>query len=49
MHSFQTLLKDLGTLAHNVVGVPESDQTFMLKTNATPFQNHVFGLAGVVT
>jgi len=49
VHSFQTLLKDLGTLAQNLVCIQgsESHGTFTVKTNATAFQKHVFEISGV--
>jgi len=49
VHSFQTLLKDLGTLARNFVRVPgtESGELISLTTNSTDFQQHVFELAEV--
>lgn len=51
VHSFQTLLQDMGTLCHNEVSVAGSDpgtDTFMIKTKPTEFQNHVLNLAGIV-
>jgi hypothetical protein len=51
VHSFQTLLKDLGTLALNRVRVGGGDDrekgSFHIKTKPTPFQRHVFELAGI--
>ncbi len=49
VHSFQTLLKDLGTLARNLVRVPgaESSELMSVTTNSTDFQRHVLELAGV--
>jgi len=48
VHSFQTLLKDLGTLAQNLVRIPgrETHGTFTVKTTPTDFQKHVFDLTG---
>ncbi len=47
VHSFQTLLQDMGTLCHNEVGVEGSEETFMMKTKPTKFQSHVLTLAGI--
>lgn len=48
VHSFQTLLADLGTLAKNRVRVAgsKSPQQFSITTQPTAFQRHVFELAG---
>lgn len=50
VHSFQTLLADLGTLTKNRVRLSEhsaSGQEFYVLTEPTPFQKHVFELIGV--
>jgi transposase len=49
VHSFQTLLKDMGTLCRNLVRMEGSphESTFMVKTQPTEFQAHVFNLAGI--
>jgi transposase len=51
VHSFQTLLKDLSTLALNQVRVASGDDkekgSFLIKTKPTPFQKHVFGLVSI--
>ena len=48
MHSFQTLLADLGTLAKNRVRLVGSENAeFYQLTEATPSQQHAFQLLGV--
>jgi transposase len=47
VHSFQTLLDDLATLTKNRVVVGASNESFYEMTQPTPFQKHVFALAGV--
>jgi hypothetical protein len=46
VHSFRTLLMDLGTLAKNLVRMESSDAEFYMVTQATPFQQQVFDLLG---
>ena len=47
VHSFRTLLTDLGTLAANTMQVAGSDATFTLQTQPTPLQRRCFELLGV--
>ncbi|HUF60517.1 MAG TPA: IS1634 family transposase, partial [Verrucomicrobiales bacterium] len=50
VHSFRTLLEDLGTLAKNRVQLRELSgeaPPFYVLTEPTKFQSHVFELAGV--
>lgn len=51
VHSFQTLLTDLGTLCLNEVkvesGSPDSAGSFVVKTQPTAFQAHVLNLTGI--
>ena len=47
VHSFRTLLTDLGTLAANTMQVAGSDATFTLQTQPTPLQQRCFELLGV--
>jgi hypothetical protein len=47
VHSFQTLLTDLGTLAKNRVRPASSEVTFDLFTNPTAVQQRAFELLGV--
>ena len=48
VHSFQTLLEDMGTLCRNLVRVAGSTgDSFVVKTQPTKFQAHVFELAGI--
>jgi len=48
VHSFQTLLADLATIAKNRVRFFKSDaRTTQMLTTPTPFQQHVFDLLGV--
>ena len=46
VHSFQTLLQDLGTVARNRVRFPNGEETDML-TTPTPLQERAFGPLGV--
>ena len=47
VHSFRTLLADLGTLTANTMQVAEGDSTFTLHTEPTPVQQRCFELLGV--
>ncbi len=47
VHSFRTLLTDLGTLAVNTMQVTGDRSTFTLQTEPTPFQQRCFELLGV--
>ena len=47
VHSFRTLLQDLGTLAQNTLQVENRQDTFMLKTQPTELQRRAFQLLGV--
>ena len=47
MHSFRTLLNDLGTLAANTMQVASGGATFTLQTKPTPLQQRCFELLGV--
>ena len=47
VHSFRTLLADLGTLTANTMQVAESRATFRLQTQPTPVQQRSFELLGV--
>ena len=47
VHSFRTLLADLGTLTANTMQVTEGDATFRLQTQPTPMQQRCFELLGV--
>ena len=47
VHSFRTLLTDLGTLAVNTMQVAGDPSTFTLQTEPTPFQQRCFQLLGV--
>ena len=49
VHSFRTLLTDLGTLAANTMQVAGSDATFTLQTQPTPLQQRCFELLGVTS
>ena len=49
VHSFRTLLTDLGTLTANTMQVAESGVTFQLQTDPTPLQQCCFELLGVTT
>jgi len=46
VHSFQTLLQDLGTVARNRIRFPNADETDML-TTPTPLQETAFSLLGI--
>ena len=47
VHSFRTLLADLGTLTANTLQVAEGGATFSLQTQPTPVQQRCFELLGV--
>ena len=47
VHSFRTLLADLGTLTANTMQVTEAGATFRLQTQPTPTQQRCFELLGV--
>ena len=47
VHSFRTLLTDLGTLAANTMQVADGGDTFTLQTRPTPLQHRCFELLGV--
>ena len=47
VHSFRTLLADLGTLTANTVQVADGDATFTMLTKPTPVQRRCFELLGV--
>ncbi|MXW36633.1 MAG: hypothetical protein F4X11_26730 [Acidobacteria bacterium] len=47
VHSFRTLLTDLGTLAANTMQVADSEATFTLQTQPTLLQQRCFELLGV--
>ena len=47
VHSFRTLLSDLGTLTANTMQVAEGGATFRLQTQPTPLQQRCFELLGV--
>ena len=47
VHSFRTLLSDLGTLTANTMQVADGDATFTLLTEPTPVQQRCFELLGV--
>ena len=47
VHSFRTLLTDLGTLAANTMRVAGSEATVTLQTQPTPLQQRCFELLGV--
>ena len=46
VHSFRTLLADLGTLAANTMQVADGGATFRLQTQPTPVQQRCFELLG---
>ena len=46
VHSFRTLLTDLGTLTANTMQVSEDGATFTLQTQPTPVQEGCFKLLG---
>ena len=47
VHSFRTLLADLGTLTANTIRVADGDATFTMLTKPTPVQQRSFELLGV--
>ena len=47
VHSFRTLLADLGTLTVNTMRVADGDATFTMLTEPTPVQKRCFELLGV--
>ena len=47
VHSFRTLLADLGTLTANTMQVAGAETTFTLQTQPTPLQQRCFDLLGV--
>ena len=47
VHSFQTLLDDLGTLTKNRVQLGDTAESFYQLTQPTAFQQHVLELIGV--
>ena len=47
VHSFRTLLADLGTLTANTMRVADGDATFTMLTEPTPVQQRSFELLGV--
>ncbi len=47
VHSFRSLLADLGTLTKNTVRVPNSNATFEKLANATPLQTRALQLLGL--
>ena len=47
VHSFRTLLTDLGTLAANTMRVAGSEATFTMQTQPTPLQQRCFERLGV--
>ena len=47
VHSFRTLLQDLGTLAQNTMQVENREDRFVLKTQPTELQRRAFQLLGV--
>ena len=47
VHSFRTLLSDLGTLTANTMRVADGDATFTMLTQPTPAQQRCFELLGV--
>ena len=47
VHSFRTLLADLGTLTANTMRVAGGDATFTMFTQPTPLQKRSFELLGV--
>ncbi len=46
VHSFRTLLADLGTLTANTMQVTEGANSFTLHTQPTPIQQRCFELLG---
>ena len=49
VHSFRSLLADLGTLVVNTMQLRGDGGTFNLQTPPTPFQRRCFELLGVTT
>ena len=49
VHSFRTLLTDIGTLAANTMRVAGTEATFTLQTQPTPLQQRCFERLGVTT
>jgi hypothetical protein len=47
VHSFRTLLDDLGTLTKNKIAAGADNETFHQLTQPTAFQRHVFELIGI--
>ena len=48
LHSFRTLLKDLGTLAYNITHTPlDPEARIILTTRPTPVQAKAFALLGL--
>ena len=47
MHSFRSLISELGTLTMNTMQVSEDDDTFQLMTQPTALQQRCFELLGV--
>ena len=47
VHSFRTLLTDLGTLTVNTMQVADTAASFPLQTQPTPVQQRYFELLGV--
>ena len=47
VHSFRTLLADLGTLTANTMQVADGGATFRLQTQPTPLQQRCFEILGV--
>ena len=47
VHSFRTLLSDLGTLTANTMQLAEGGATFRLQTQPTPLQQRCFELLAV--
>ena len=47
VHSFRSLIADLGTLTVNMMQVAEGGSTFSLPTQPTPVQQRCFELLGV--
>ena len=46
-HSFEDLIKDLGTLCRNTIRIGNSEYTFTRLTTPTELQHNAFELAGV--
>ena len=47
MHSFRTLINELGTLTANTMRVEQGGSTFTLHTQPTPVQQRCFELLGL--